>query len=619
MRRFRVCIFGLMMLSLCVLGFVKPSSAESRGGYEINSYDCHYKVSEDNIFHVEETIDVTFNEPRHGIYRYIPRRNEIERLDGTKDMIKAEIDVKSCSDPYVLEGDVSDNETIRIGDADKEITGQHTYTISYDMKWGNDRVEGADEFYVNLVGDGWDVPVRNLSFTIEMPKEFSDTGDNIGFYYGATKESKIDGILYSFDGKTIRGELKDNDINPGEFFTVRIQLEDGYFLQRESEFPTSGLIAVILSIVFLLVSFLIWSKFGRDKPIVEVVEFYPPDGLNCAEIAYVYKGECGVKDVIPLIIELAEEGCIEIVQNDKNGKGFMFRILKSYEGEDEAKRTMLEELSKYGETVTEEEIKNKFYTTIGKITTQIRQTMNKKVFFRNSHWLRLITIPFAIVPVYLGMFGVISGYWDDGIAFLAQSLLFFLLMPMVLFVFNERHKVVSKAISGTIGIVVIALYIIIIAPAITYTGWFCWIVFGVTTLGEILQFMFFRIMERRTDYGTEITGKVRGFRNYLMTAEKAQLEARVESDPEYYYRILPFTYVLGITDAWVKRFEGIVMEPPSWYRDDVNIAFDLYVFNHFMNDTISSAQSAMTSSPGGSDSGGGFSGGGGGGGGGGSW
>ena len=131
--------------------------------------------------------------------------------------------------------------------------------------------------------------------------------------------------------------------------------------------------------------------------------------------------------------------------------------------------------------------------------------------------------------------------------------------------------------------------------------------------------MFFRIMERRTDYGTEITGKVRGFRNYLMTAEKAQLEARVESDPEYYYRILPFTYVMGITDAWVKRFEGIVMEPPSWYRDDMNTAFDLYAFNHFVNDTISSAESAMTSSPGGSDSGGGFSGGGGGGGGGGSW
>ena len=72
----------------------------SRGGYEINSYDCYYKVTEDNVYHVVETIDVTFNEYRHGIYRQIPEVNYIERLDGSKDTIVAQVDVRSCSDEY---------------------------------------------------------------------------------------------------------------------------------------------------------------------------------------------------------------------------------------------------------------------------------------------------------------------------------------------------------------------------------------------------------------------------------------------------------------------------------------------------------------------------------------
>ena len=63
------------------------------------------------------------------------------------------------------------------------------------------------------------------------------------------------------------------------------------------------------------------------------------------------------------------------------------------------------------------------------------------------------------------------------------------------------------------------------------------------------------------------------------------------------------------------------MEPPEWYDSP---AYNYYTFTHFMNDTMSNANSAMStpepsSSGGGGFTGGGFSGGGFGGGGGGSW
>ena len=127
-----------------------------------------------------------------------------------------------------------------------------------------------------------------------------------------------------------------------------------------------------------------------------------------------------------------------------------------------------------------------------------------------------------------------------------------------------------------------------------------------------------RFLPKRTPYGNEMLGKIRGFKSFLQTAEKEKLEAMVESDPTYFYDILPYTYVLGVSDKWIKKFEAISLQEPTWY--DSPSAFDVHNFSTFINSTMTTAQTSMTSSPSSSSSsGGGFSGGGSGGGGGGSW
>ena len=113
-------------------------------------------------------------------------------------------------------------------------------------------------------------------------------------------------------------------------------------------------------------------------------------------------------------------------------------------------------------------------------------------------------------------------------------------------------------------------------------------------------------------------GQIRGFRKFLITAEKENLESLVTKEPSYFYDILPFAYVLGVSDKWIKNFEVLSLSMPSWYNGSDS-------FELFMNDTMDTVSSALTSggisggsSDGGSD-GGGSSGGGSGGGGGGSW
>ena len=624
MKGFRKIISsGLLIVVLVLSAFIitgdDSAKAASRGGYQINSYDCYYKVTQNNVYHVVETINVTFNEYRHGIYRNIPEVNHIERLDGSKDTIIASVDVKSCSDEYT-EGRVGNDRQIKIGDPDNEIIGEHTYTIVYDVEWGNDRVEGEDEFYMNLIGNGWDVPVQNLTFTIEMPKEFQDTGDNIGFYYGAFKESRIDGIRYAFDGKTIRGGLIGYQIEPGSFFTTRIRLDEGYFEKTDS-LPVAAIIALVLCCVFLAASFVIWMIFGRDKDVIDIVEFYPPDGINCAEMAYAYFGTVSSKDCVPMIITLAEKGYIQIVQTDEKGKSFSFKLLRHYEGTDESERVFLEGLWEYGSVVSKKELENSFYQTLSEVVKEVRNAWEKKIFYKNSLWWRMITFPFAIIPYVVGLFGVIR--WVNGDT--TEALIFSIghgiaASVLTLLMIGKKRKIFMRIIMGLALVGLIVVFSLIMKSVFNYMGVIYWVVYASCVIAGMLQMVFYCIIDKRTDYGIDLLGRINGFKRYLETAERPHLVALVEQDPEYYYKILPYTYVLDITDVWVDQFESIAMEAPYWYHGyGYHSTFNYATFNSFMRSTMTSTQTAMTSTPGGSGSGGGFSGGGGGGGGGGSW
>ena len=137
-------------------------------------------------------------------------------------------------------------------------------------------------------------------------------------------------------------------------------------------------------------------------------------------------------------------------------------------------------------------------------------------------------------------------------------------------------------------------------------------IIGIISIGTMI--FFGKVLKKRTPYGNKVLGKVKGFKTFLETAEKDKLEALVNENPTYFYDILPYAYVLDVTDVWMKKFENIALESPDWYSG--TRPFNIVTFNSFMNSTMSQASSSMSSS---SSSGGGSSGGGSGGGGGGSW
>ena len=160
----------------------------------------------------------------------------------------------------------------------------------------------------------------------------------------------------------------------------------------------------------------------------------------------------------------------------------------------------------------------------------------------------------------------------------------------------------------------------LVVPAVVNLGLLKELLVGVAIIIAMIVILIY--MPKRTQYGTQILGKLKGFKHFLETTEKSKLEELVMDNPEYFYNILPYTYVFGISDKWISKFEGIITTSPDWYSGSES--FSISRFSDSMSKTMSSATSAISSSPssgsGGSGSSGGSSSGGGhGGGGGGSW
>ena len=161
-------------------------------------------------------------------------------------------------------------------------------------------------------------------------------------------------------------------------------------------------------------------------------------------------------------------------------------------------------------------------------------------------------------------------------------------------------------------------------------------------IGTLVSMFFAVIAIARTDAYTDLLGRVLGFRDFIKTAELDKLNELVEEDPGYFYHIMPYAYVFGLSNKWIKNFEDLPVYAPDWYRGaDRMDAFDYYMMGRMMSDCNASVNNSIVipSSSGGSGggwssggsgggsswsggggfSGGGFSGGGSGGGGGGGW
>lgn len=608
-----------------------PSKNENYNDYEyvIDKYDINVKVGLDNVLNITENLDVYFNEYKHGIKRNIPLKNEVTRLDGSNDVVRARISNVNVNSKF-SNSRSGNNHIITIGDANKYVSGSVFYSIEYDYNLGKDKAKNYDELYINLIGNEWDTVIGNVSFKVEMPKEFDVS--KLGFSTGYKGSTSSDNIMFDVEDNVITGTYH-GILESGQALTLRLELPEGYFSEVKYFNTVSDVLFYLIPVLSLVVCFVLWMIYGREEEVVKTVEFYPPEELNSLELAYIYKGKAEKEDVASLLIYLASKGYIKIVENDSRNslRSNKTRIieLKKYDGNDESERIFMESLFKKAALnkdglleIELKDLKYKFAKTIDKILKDINGKSNKKVIFNlNSKCAIFMYILIGISALFT--IGFPTVYMGEALFILLTIIIMLFYIPFWKAIFETKSILMLIFIMFHQGAFMCALPI---TSAIVHDS-FCRIGVLIGVVSIITMIILVKHIPKRTKYGQEMYGEIEGFKEFLDTCEKQQLQHLTLQNKEYFYDILPYAYVLGISDRWINKFAALGLHEPEWM--DVRSDFNVDTLDRFVHSTMDSAVTNMsaTRSSGGSgggfssggSSGGGSSGGGSGGGGGSSW
>jgi uncharacterized membrane protein YgcG len=560
-------------------------------------------VDRSGVLDVTETIDYVFGSgEHHGIYRDIPDRL---RYDDTYDRVYP-IDVVSvrasggASSDYAVEHDGA-TLRIRIGDADRTVTGEHTYTIAYRVRGALNAFADHDELYWNAIGADWDVRIDAARVTVTTPAPIQRVACFAGLS-GSTSgcaRSIVDGSTGTFGQKGMW---------PYQAFTVVVALPKGAvapvptpILQERwslsgafSLTPVTGGVSVFLLVVVIgLFVRMAWTT-GRDLrfaagqldvvmgappgtpeqavPLFESggapVEFAPPEDLRPGQIGTLVDEVANPLDVTATIVDLAVRKYLLIEEVPKRGlfgkPDWKLRRLRPTDDELlPYERRLLDGVFEDGDEVTLSSLKTAFVQRLHKVQDALYDDAVRRGWFVG------------------------------------------------------RPDRVRQRWTG-IGVAILALAVALEFVAVRWTK-LALIPFPLVVLG-LLVAIGAHAMPRRTAKGTGLVRRVHGFRTVIATAE-THLSRWAEQE-NVFTRYLPYAIVFGLTDRWAKAFAGLATPPDSsWYVSSRPFVYaDL---GHAMDGFSTVAAGTIASTPGGSGGsgfgGGGGAGGGGGGGGGGSW
>lgn len=605
----------IINLLFCIFTFFLFSLNCYANDYNITKYDVEIVVDEHNKYSIKENIDTYFNVSKHGIVRRIPLYNNIKRQDGNNEKNRVLISNIKVSEEFDLSRE-NNNYVLKIGSADKTLTGKHSYTISYDYDIGLDKNNKYDELYFNIIGTNSDTSISNVTFKITMPKEFD--ASKLGFSYGEYGESNTDNISYDVDGNVITGSF-DGTLLAGEGLNVRMELPEGYFIRKSVSSSLLECWYYIIPILGVIVAYVVWKKYGKDDQVVDVVSFYPPENMNSLDVAFAKKGSVNSNDAVSLLVYLASKGYIKIVEDKKSKSRFTIQKVKEYDGNNKEEELFFRGLfKKVWDSISSDELNESFYLTINSILTKKNSTANRKELFNSkSSNKRYILFLFMLITSSLSTIIPALGYKLSDVIFSIIICNLIGIVALIIVGIIYDNNCTKKGLNSALGFAfffVLALAVAnftIIGFEYIYYDTVYLIGFILCMVCTYLIYFFYLIVTKRTEYGNKVLGEVNGFKKFLETAEKDKLESLVHDDPSYFYNILPYAYVLGVSDAWIKQFEGIAIAPPEWYESADT--FDYYRFNRSLNRTIHSASRVMNSVPqssSGSSSGGGFSGGG---------
>lgn len=603
---------GLLLLTV----FLLPIFLFADSTMYLSDYDVEIQVSQKGNHKVIEDLNFNYLSPHHGFYRSIPT---------SFSNVTASIRNISSSEDYSTERN-NGYFVIKVGDPDRTVKGLKQYNLSYNYKLPGDINSGYDEFYFNIIGSAWEIEIKNCTFKIVFPE--GTPLDKVWITRGQYGSDNQDGIDWEVVGNVIQGTA--TDFSPYEAMTIRVELPDGWY-NLKSPFlvaRTNLIILVLLSLICLFLSWFIWNSRGKDKTLIVVPQFVPPENLSPLEVGYLADMRVDNKDVTSLLFYWADKGYLKIIEESK--KKYKFIKLKNLTGSEfsEQQKILFNAFFTKKEVTLKDFDGEKFFIAMGKASKKVRTQFSKEtpLLSKESSKNTLLILATVLFP-FCGLSILVTTGNFSIIQFLFVLVLFVLTLmfqPLMIRVARkyDQKKYAIFSFIATFLIILLLLTIISVILGSLYLIDYLLIGCFIVAVSQTFCMFFAAIVPKRSEYGQSILEKTLGFKDFIETVEIDKLKMMIDDDPEFFYKILSYAIVFGLEKKWAKKFEKLAIQEPSWY--DGRSRFNPLIVPalvHSINSNFSPSMPKVSSSQGSSTGMGssGFSGGGFGGGGGGGW
>ena len=586
MKRF---LLGLLTVGLLLVGSGKMAfAARSTDNFTITKFDAEYSLSRDSDDRskLEATWRITANFP--------PNQNRgiapvfVKKYDNhsTNFSLQSVTDENGTS----LEYSWNDDE-LRIGNKNTYVKGEKTYVIKFTQRdvTKNYGDTGRDEFYWDVIGDEWRVPMENVQISVKFDESLAAARQGKAFCYVGSRGSKTQCDLSEDKGRIT---AKIDKLSRQQGVTVAVGFKSGTFSGYQ-ETLMEKLIGIwhlmqILAytiatplVVFLIIRYR--RLVGRDKELKPIPpEYLPPEDISVLMSTYVLKkyDPFKVKGLpkVAQLLDLAVRHYIKIYEVKKSslfsGAQYEIEIIKD-----------LQELKAEEIEIVQDMFDSPSIPKPG-------QRLNLKNLQNNIKYMTRTRDD------------------DKNLETLAREK----------YGLCEQNPEVKRIMRGWFKRVLV-LAVLFLSPMLLVMS----IMLAFASRGWSL-----------TDDGLSLRRYLEGLKMYIGVAEAERLN--ILQSPEgtekvvvdvndgkqlvkLYERVLPYAVLFGQEKNWSKqmgKYYEQVGEAPDWYVGQG--AFNAVAFSSGLNGLSTAAGHASDySSTSGGSSGGGFAGGGGGGGGGGGW
>ncbi|MFZ0800112.1 MAG: DUF2207 domain-containing protein, partial [Terriglobales bacterium] len=331
-----------LLVVFFLLSCAAAASAQFRS-WRVADFKDTISIAPDGKALVSEKITLVFVGQWHGIHRTIPI--EYPGPQGTNYTLF--LDILSITDENgnKLKYDSSKSGNYRdlkiyIPDAvDATRVVNIDYSVRNGVRFFDSSGESYAEFYWNVTGNDWPVPIDHASAFVTLPENAAGglraqafTGAYGSRQSVATAEVKGADVLFETTSPLpMRGGVTIDIYIPQGVLTPPSALTKlGWFL--------SGNPILFLPLFTLAVMFALWYSVGRDPdPGVSVAPQYePPKGLCPAEAGTLIDDTIHPRDITSTIVDLAVRGYIKIEEKLDtfllfHHKDYVFRLLKPRE------------------------------------------------------------------------------------------------------------------------------------------------------------------------------------------------------------------------------------------------------------------------------------------------